>query len=502
MNILLVSPATPATFWSFRHVVRLVSRRSAFPPLGLLTVAAMLPEDWCMRLVDLDVRRLDDADIAWADWVFMSGMIVHAPSCRVIAQRCAALRTPVIAGGPLFTSGAERFPEVPHTFVGEAEGIIAELVHDMESDTVRPRYVADGFADMSRTPVPRWDLIRFRDYAMAAVQFSRGCPFDCEFCDIVALYGRTPRVKSAEQVVRELDALIDAGWRDAIFIVDDNFIGHRARAKELLRAIIAWRHRRGVRFPFTTEASLNLVDDPELLDLMVQAGFKRVFFGIETPVAECLAECGKSANLGRDLGAAVRTIQAAGIEVMGGFIVGFDHDGPDVFERQRRFIQESGIVTAMVGLLTALPKTRLFARLAHEGRILRETTGNNLDGVLNFVPSLDRTTLLEGYRSLVAELYAPRQYYRRVSTYLRRYRRRGPRMRHTPSDIRALVRSIWVLGFRSRGRRAYWSFFIRSLFCGPHKFGQAMYLAVLGYHFRIVAASIGAVAGASKTGGD
>jgi radical SAM superfamily enzyme YgiQ (UPF0313 family) len=490
MNILLISPETPATFWSFKHVLRLASRKAAFPPLGLLTVAAMLPASWNLRLVDLDVTALHDADIEWADWVFLSGMIVQTDSCRSIAKRCAAKGRPVIAGGPLFTTGHDQFPEIPHFVLGEAEGLIADLVADMTAGTVRARYESNQRPDLTATPVPRWDLIRFRDYVMTSVQFSRGCPFDCEFCDIVVMYGRKPRVKSPEQVIRELDALVDAGWRDAIFIVDDNFIGHRTKAKALLRAMIEWRRRRRIQVPFTTEASLNLVDDEELLDLMVQAGFKRVFFGIETPVPESLAECSKSANTGRDLAAAVRMIQTAGIEVMAGFIVGFDSDQPNVFERQLRFIQETGIVTAMVGLLNALPKTRLFTRLTAEGRILRETTGNNLDGVLNFVPRLDRQVLLDGYRSLVRELYRPKVYYRRVRTFLKRYRKRGPRMTRARGDIVTFLRSMWVIGVRSRGRRAYWSFFIRSLLLRPRKFGDAMNLAILGHHFRKVARSI------------
>ena len=490
MNILLISPATPTTFWSFRHVLRLASRKAAFPPLGLLTVAAMLPTEWNLRLVDLDVTSLYDSDIEWADWVLLSGMIIHTDSCHSVAARCAEKGKPVVAGGPLFTTGSEQFPEIPHFVLGEAEDLIAGLVADIAADTVRDRYSSDQRPNLSQTPVPRWDLIRFRDYVMAPVQFSRGCPFDCEFCDIVVLYGRKPRVKSPEQVIEELDALVDAGWRDSIFIVDDNFIGHKAKAKALLRAMIDWRHRRGIRLPFTTEASLNLVDDPELLQLMVEAGFKKVFIGIETPVPESLVECNKSANTGRDLAAAVRTIQKAGIEVMAGFILGFDNDGPNVFERQLAFIQQTGIVTAMVGLLNALPKTRLFARLSSEGRILHQPTGNNLDGILNFKPKLDRQTLLDGYRSLVTELYAPRMYYRRAATFLREYRRRGPRTARSRADITAFFRSLWVLGIRSRGRRAYWSFFFRSLMFRPRKFGEAMNLAILGHHFRKVAASL------------
>jgi radical SAM superfamily enzyme YgiQ (UPF0313 family) len=490
MNILLVSPATPDTFWSFRHVLRLMRRRAAFPPLGLLTVAAMLPAHWRLKLVDMDVTSLEDADIDWADWVMLSGMIIHTDSCRIVAARCATGGKPVIAGGPLFTTGHEQFPEIPHFVLGEAEDVMPRLVADMIQGTVRDRYESPRKPDLTQTPVPRWDIVRFKDYVMAPVQFSRGCPFNCEFCDIPVMYGRTPRVKTTEQVIRELDALVEAGWRESVFIVDDNFIGHKSKAKALLRVLIGWRRRRAVRIPFVTEASVNLVDDDELLRLMVEAGFKKVFIGIETPMSESLAECGKVPNTGRDLVAAVRKMQHAGLEVMGGFIVGFDSDQPKIFERQWAFIQETGIVTAMVGLLNALPKTRLFTRLSMEGRILRQTTGNNLDAVLNFIPRLDRDVLLDGYRSLVKNLYAPKSYYRRIMSFLREYRPQGPRTRPTHGDVAAFFRSLWVLGVRSRGRGAYWSFLARTLLLHPRRFTEAMSLAILGYHFRKVAEAL------------
>lgn len=490
MNILLVAPDTPLTFWSFRHVLWFVSRKAAFPPLGLLTVAAMLPSDWQLKLVDLDVSNLQDADIEWADWVFLSGMIVHTNSCRTVAARCVAKNKPVIAGGPLFTTGHEQFPEIGHFVIGEAEKIIPRLVEDMKCGTVLKYYESSHRPEITQTPIPRWDLIHLRDYAMASVQFSRGCPFDCEFCDIIVMYGRKPRIKAPQQMIHELDALIDAGWRGPIFIVDDNFIGNKTKVKAFLRQLIAWRRRRAVRIPFATQASLNLVDDEELLHLMVQAGFKKVFFGIETPVAESLAECNKLPNTGRNLAAAVKTIQHAGIEVIGGFIIGFDNDQHNVFERQLTFIQETGIVTAMVGLLNALPKTRLFARLTLEGRIIGKTTGDNLSGVLNFVPKLDREVLMDGYRSLVKQLYAPKEYYRRITTFLREYQRQGPRIRVTRSEFAAFLKSLWVLGVWSRGRRAYWSFLVRSMLLYRRKFAEAMNLAILGHHFRKVAKAL------------
>ncbi len=311
MNILLVSPRTPNTFWSFSHVLRIAGRKAAFPPLGLLTVAAMLPKDWNLRLVDLNVKQLTDSELAWADAVFVSAMIVHEASAREVIARSNALGKPVVAGGPLFTTGADRFPEVACCVIGEAEEIIGDLAADLAAGALRPRYQAAARPDVSKTPLPRWDLIRANDYITMSIQSSRGCPFDCEFCDITAVYGRVPRVKSPDQMVAELDAVLATGWTGGIFVVDDNFIGNRVKTKALLRAIIAWRIDRRATVNFTTEASMNLVDDPELVSLMVEAGFKNVFIGIESPQEESLKECRKVQNTRRDLVAAVRKLHNA-----------------------------------------------------------------------------------------------------------------------------------------------------------------------------------------------
>jgi len=490
MNLLLIWPAVPDTFWSFTHVLPLIAKKAAFPPLGLLTVAAMLPREWSLRVVDLNVRALRDQDLEWADYVLMSAMIVQEKSVREVARRCRERGKLVIAGGPLFTTGHERFPEIPHFVLGEAEGVMPDLVRDLTAGTLQPVYQAASRPDLSATPPPRWDLIRLDDYVTMAVQFSRGCPFNCEFCDIIAMYGRVPRTKSPAQLLTELDGLYAAGWRDSVFVVDDNFIGHKVKAKALLRELVAWQQRQPAPLPLFTEASLNLADDPELLDLMVQAGFKKVFVGIETPNEDSLSECGKVQNARRDLLQAVRTLQSAGLEVMGGFILGFDHDRPNIFRRQWRFIQEAGIANAMVGLLNALPGTRLFARLQQEGRLLRESTGNNLDAVLNFIPRMDRETLLNGYRRLLGRLYAPSAYYRRALEFLKWYRPRPPYIPPRRTDLWAFVRSLWVLGICTPGRRAYWKYLVQSLLLYPRAFSEAMNLAIRGYHFRAVAAQI------------
>lgn len=490
MRILLVSPAVPDTFWSFKHAVRFVSKKAAYPPLGLLTVAAMLPREWSLKLVDLTVSRLTEADINWADYVLVSAMIVQEDSTRQIVDRCAAKGKTVIAGGPLFSTGHERFPQIPHFVLGEAEDIMPTLVADMSAGRLKRIYEHSDKPDITKTPIPRWDLINLDDYATMPLQFSRGCPFNCEFCDIIVMYGREPRVKTPDQMIAELDALVDAGWDASVFIVDDNFIGNKVKVRALLHELIAWRKRRSARICFTTEASLNLADLPELMNLMVQAGFKKVFVGIESADEDSLLECAKVQNTRRDMAAAVRRIQNAGMEVMGGFILGFDSDKHTIFEQQRRFIQENGVVTAMVGLLNALPKTQLFARLKEEGRILRESTGNNLDAVLNFIPKLDREVLIEGYRSLVKQLYAPKAYYRRALTFLREYHPSGPPIPMTWTDVKAFIRSLWILGVRTRGRREYWKYLTKTLVLHPRAFSEAACIAIMGHHFRQVAANI------------
>jgi len=490
MKVLLVSPRTPDTFWSFRHALDFISRKAANPPLGLLTVAAMLPDSWDLKLVDLDVSELSDDQILWADYVMVGGMIVHRESVKQIVVRCRELDRTVIAGGPIFTTGQESFPEIEHFVLGEAEEIMGRLVADMQVGCVAHTYEAKRFPDLGRTPIPRWDLIDLHDYAGMSIQFSRGCPFQCEFCDITVMNGRVPRTKTPTQLIAELEDLHRRGWKGSLFLVDDNFIGNKRKVKDLLRIMVDWRRDSGAAFDFLTEASVNLADDPELLSLMSEVGFKQVFLGIETPSVESLMECSKHQNTRRDLISSVRTIQQAGIEVMGGFIVGFDSDTHDIFDRQFEFIQRSGIVTAMVGILTALPRTRLYRRLAEEGRLVADSTGNNTEAACNFLPKLGRETLIRGYRELVCSLYEPRAFYTRASAFLANYRHRGPRPHVELLHFRALFKSFWRLGLRSRGRREYWRFLGHTLVKHPRGLATAVSLTIYGHHFRTVAESI------------
>lgn len=487
MNVLLVEPRTPETFWSLRHALRFVGKRAANPPLGLITLAGLLPRHWSLKVVDQNTETLTDDHVLWADQVMVSAMTIQRQGVIALARRCRRLGKPLIGGGPLFSSEPDPELGVPHVVAGEAEELAAELTADMATGALRPLYVAPRFPDLALSPIPRWDLLHLDHYATLSVQSCRGCPFDCEFCDVVALNGRTPRYKSPAQFVAELEDLRRRGWQEAVFIVDDNFVGNRARCRELLEAIIAWRQETRARMVFLTEASVNMAADPELLRLMVRAGFKKVFLGLETPSLESLRECRKLQNLRGDLTEAVRAIQSAGLEVMGGFIIGFDHDGPDIFQRQFEFIQKSGVVTAMVGLLQALPRSRLYRRLSREGRLRGDSGGDNTLAALNFEPRLDREFVVENYRRLMRKLYEPRNYYQRVRVFLEHHHAGGPRAKITGRGLLAIVRSMWLLGLVHRGRRAYWRLLGSTLLRHPAQLGVVVTLVITGHHFRRVA---------------
>jgi len=486
MKILLVSPRYPDTFWSFRYALKFVSKKASQPPLGLLTVAAMLPPEWEKKLVDLNIEKLDDRDILWADYVFIGAMSIQQESARSVIARSKALGRKVVAGGPLFTAQHEDFEDVDHFVLNEAEITLPPFLEDLEAGSLKRLYTTEEWADMTTTPVPLWDLINPRQYAIMSIQYSRGCPFDCEFCDITVLYGRRPRTKAKEQVLLELSGLYDLGWRGHVLIVDDNFIGNKAKLKnEILPAIISWMQERNHPFTLSTESSINLADDEELMQMMHAAGFEAVFVGIESPDEGSLAECGKLPNKNRNLLECVRKIQASGIQVHGGFIVGFDSDPASIFDRMAAFIQESGIVTAMVGLLNAPRGTKLHKRLMKEGRMLQSISGDNTDFSINFVPKMNLEQLIEGYRRTLGTIYAPRQYYARVKRFLENYhpvRKGASRIRM--SELLAFYKSILLLGVIGKERVYYWRLFFWSLFRRPRMFPFAITLAIYGFHFR------------------
>ncbi len=486
MNILLVYPETPVTFWSFKTALKFVGKKSSEPPLGLLTIAAMLPADWNKKLVDMNVSPLKDRHIRWADYVFLTGMDVHRSSFEQVVRRCNSLNTKVVAGGPMVTAEYQQFSGVDHFILNEAEITLPLFLKDLQKGRTRPIYNSTEFPDLSLTPLPQWDLLDRKKYMTMSVQYSRGCPFDCEFCAITMLNGHMPRTKSADQFLAELDSLHRFGWRGNVFIVDDNFIGNKKRLKnELLPALIEWSRKKDYPFAFLTEASINLADDQKLLQLMVEAGFDHAFIGIETPNESSLQECGKKQNRNRDMLASIHKIHQNGLRVSGGFIVGFDSDPENIFQQQINFIQKSGIVTAMVGLLNAAPGTRLFRRLKREGRLLKNWSGNNMDGALNFIPRMEHRQLLEGYRSILRTIYDPAEYYQRVITFLNEFRvgLRLP-MRITLTDLRAFFKSILVLGIFDKNRKYYWKLLAYSLVKFPEKFSLAVTMAIYGLHFR------------------
>jgi len=484
MNILMVYPEFPDTFWSFKHALEFVGKRSALPPLGLLTVAALLPREWSLRLVDTNVRKLTDKDLAWADCAFVSAMIVQRESARRIVARCKEAKLRVVAGGPLFNTEHEQFEAVDHFILNEAELTLPPFLADLAQGRPRRVYSSDAFADLRETPRPRWELLDLKRYAGMSIQFSRGCPFNCDFCNVTALLGHRVRIKTSAQIIAELDSLYAIGWRNDVFFVDDNFIGNKEFLKaDLLPALIAWRKAKPGNV-FFTEASINLADDQSLMDLMVEAGFTKVFIGIETPDENCLAECKKVQNRNRDLVEDVKRIQRAGLQVQGGFIVGFDHDLPTIFQRQIDFIQKSGIVTAMVGLLQAPAGTRLYERMKQQGRLRAESTGDNVDGTTNIIPAMKIEALKEGYRRILDHIYSPAPYYQRIRTFLREYKAPQERGRMQFSHILALVRSAYRIGFVSRERFQYWKLLLWTQFRCPRLLPDAIILAIYGYHFR------------------
>jgi radical SAM superfamily enzyme YgiQ (UPF0313 family) len=484
VNALLIYPKCPETFWSFSHALRLIHRKAAQPPLGLLTVAAMLPAEWKLRLVDLNVTGLNEEDLGWADCALVSGMIVQRDSAHQVIARCKRAGLTVIAGGPLFASEHEQFEDVDHFVLNEAEVTLPPFLSDLERGAARRIYRSAEFADLHETPIPLWELVDHRQYASMGIQFSRGCPHRCEFCNVTQLFGHRWRTKTAAQVIAELDVLHGLGWRGIVPFVDDNLSGSRASLRnQLLPALIEWRKGKS-GFSFSAQVTIDLADDEPLMQMMARAGFDTVFVGIETLEEMSLGECNKQPNRNRDLLEDVRRMQRAGLEVQGGFIVGFDSDTPAIFERLAEFIQASGIVTAMVGLLQAPVGTSLHERLRRENRIGDCVSGNNADGTTNIIPHMGLACLQGGYRRLLEDLYSPPKFYRRVRTFLREYKPRRTGYALQCSDIGTFFRSFYYLSIAGKERLRFPGLLLWTLLTRPRVLPAAFGLAVYGYHFR------------------
>jgi len=489
MKILLVYPKYPDSFWSFKHAMRFISKKATVPPLGLITIAAMLPKTWEKRLTDMNVTNLTPKDIQWADYVFISAMSIQKVSVEVVIDECLKYKTKMVAGGPLFTQEYDNYPQIDHFILNEAEITLPPFLEDMALGKVPERiYNTDKFADISSTPVPEYRLLSRKDYVVMNIQVTRGCPFNCDFCEITTLLGHKVRMKQTNQILAELEALYSLNWRGPVLVVDDNFIGNKHEIKtNLLPALMQWMQNHNFPFTFETQTSINLADDDELLTMMVAAGFVSTFIGIETPDEVSLKDCNKGQNQNRDLLECVKKIQKAGMSVSGGFIVGFDSDTPSVFQKQIDFIQKSGIVSAMVGILHAPKNTALYKRMKSENRLINSSSGNNTDASMNFVTKMNPNELLEGYNRLINNIYSIKPYYNRVRQFLLNYEQLYAAKRKVRfSIISSFFKTVFIIGIVNKGRGEFWKLVAWTLLKRPQLIKDALQFAVYGYHFRIV----------------
>jgi len=488
MKILLVYPQCPDSFWSFKHALKFISKKAAIPPLGLITVSAMLPPTWEKKLIDLNITTLETGDILWADYIFISAMYIQKESVDKVITIAKNFDKPIVAGGPLFTQEYKNYPQIDHFILNEAEITMPQFLNDLKSGRPDRLYKGSEFADISKSPTPDFHLLSKKDYASMNLQVTRGCPFSCDFCEITSLLGRKVRMKDTDQVLHELDVLYRLNWRGTVSIVDDNFIGNRKKTKNnLLPGMKKWMETHNFPFTFNAQTSINLADDKDLLSLMIETGFTSTFIGIETPDEISLKACNKFQNKNRNLLHSVKKIQKAGMQVSGGFIVGFDSDTESVFQRQIDFIQQSGIVSAMVGLLNAPKNTRLYKKLDAQNRLTIEATGNNTDFSMNFIPKMNYTDLLEGYNKIIQNIYTTKPYYRRLRKLLLNYKkpRKGVAKIKLPIII-GLFKSVFVLGILNKDRGEYWKLIIWTLFNRPGSLVEAITYTVYGYHFRTI----------------
>jgi len=488
MKILLIYPQYPDSFWSFKHALKFISKKAAVPPLGLITVSAMLPSTWQKKLVDMNVSELQANDIMWADYVFISAMYIQKESVNKVIAACVKFGVKIVAGGPLFTQEYKNYPLIDNFVLNEAEITLPLFLDDLAAGHPKKVYKTSEYADLSLTPVPDYYLLQRKKYAFMNLQISRGCPFSCDFCEITSLLGHKVRMKNTSQMLEELEALYNLGWRGSVSVVDDNFIGNKKEIKNgLLPVMKKWMKAHKYPFIFNIQSSINLADDEELMSLMVETGFTSTFIGIETPDEKSLNECGKVQNKNRNLLQCVKKIQKTGIQVSGGFIVGFDSDTPGVFQRQIDFIQKSGIVCAMVGLLNAPRNTRLYERLEEENRLTIEATGNNTDLSMNFIPKMNYQKLIDGYKKIIHNIYATKPYYKRIRQLLLNYKRLYKKQsRINFSLLGAFFKSVYIVGIRNKGRSEYWKLIIWTLFNRPGLLVDAITFTVYGYHFRTI----------------
>ncbi len=487
-KILMIYPEIPATYWSMKYILKITGKKGLYPPLGAITIAGLLPDHYDTKLIDMNIAPLHEKDILDADLVFTSSMMIQKESLQEVIQLCNRLGKPVVAGGPYPTSSHHQIDGVDHFVLGEAENSLPQFLSDYEKGTLRKIYQSAEKPDMTLTPIPRFDLIDINSYATMVLQYSRGCPFNCEFCDIIEMYGRRPRTKDAEQFISEMDHLYQSGYRGPLFIVDDNFIGNKGEVNKLLPKIARWQKERNYPFLISIEASINLAYDDALMDMMKDAGFNRIFVGIETPVEESLLQAQKGQNLKIELLDSVERIQRKGMEVTAGFILGFDSDPENIFDLQIDFIRKSGIPMAMVGLLTALPSTQLYRRLEKEGRIIEESSGNNThDFQLNFIPVMDREALVEGYKRVISQIYAPGEYFERCLTLIQRMPPSKLYKGAFSISTAIIILRVFIFSFLRQSFSSYGHLYLRYilkiLVTNPQYVPKFIKMALLGHHF-------------------
>lgn len=459
MRILLVYPEMPDTFYALKHFIHVAGKKAAFPPLGLLTVASLLPKHWEKKLVDLNVQPLTDKDLTWADYVFLSAMNVQEESVREILDHCKKKGTKVVAGGPLFTHEYERFDGVHHFILNEAEITLLPFLEDLDAGQPKAIYQSKDFTNVTQSPLPMFELIDMKHYLYAIVQYSRGCPYLCDFCDVTALFGRKPRTKTPQQIITELEAIDQSGNAQLVLFADDNLIGNKRVLKsELLPAIIEWRKQKNPGFYFATQLTVNLIDDEELMQLLADAGFRHVFIGIETPDEESLKGSHKNQNLKRNMLETIHRIHEKGFIISGGFIVGFDTDTDSSFDHIRNFIQESGIPLPIVNVLKAPPGTELYERMKRENRLTKPFAFE--EGDTNIAPVMGEEKVLKGFLQVIEGLYTPEMSIQRLQTFFTHHRFTSATVKIKPkfnvTDALMVLRVIYLLGIKDTHRKYFW----------------------------------------------
>lgn len=486
-RILLLYPKVPDNFWSMKQLIRLMGKKSNYPPLGLLTIASMLPKEWEIILIDLNVTELDESELQKYDLVFISAMNVQSISVREVIRICKKNSKTIVAGGPLFTHQHDEFPEIDYFVLNEAEITLPEFLNDLKNNNLKRIYQTDRFANVKETPIPNWNLINLREYAYAIIQYSRGCPYLCDFCDVTALFGREPRVKTSDQIISELDEILRNGTPEMILFADDNLIGNKvALKKDLLPALVDWRSQHRSAPGFATQVTVNIADDNHLMELMLEAGFRHLFIGIETPDEKSLGESRKTQNMRRNMVDSIHILQNRGFIVTGGFIVGFDSEESSIFSQQEQLIEETGIVIATINVLKAPPGTGLYKKMQQENRLIESFDFN--ENETNILLKMDKKVFLDGYQKLLENVYSPKNVYNRVKRLIGNEHKTNIKYPITRkislNDVSSFFRSVWFIGFLSKERKYFWRILTYTLFNKPKRIVNAFLFSILIYQFR------------------